>query len=446
MVIALPFSLYLSWHRGENLRTIIRRLAPLGLLLALAFLTQLALASRETSTWNSLEHYPDADFLALVLGWLRVLLWLLSRLLTTAHWLPLPVALQTWELYLGALVLIGLAYGAWRKDIWAVWTLLALMPFLFLTEATLIDMPVGPSRYLYPASAGASLLLARGLYQIGQRPLQIGLLAALLFSSYATLDKTEALSRYTSGRSYIASSQTAHGMQRHGDMPKGIDQLRRAIDLGGDAIDLQDAHTRLILIALDSAQVATPILRAARTHFPDDAKFALAEQVFHSLHADPIQQRHALTALETAGDQSADNAHWIATLYANMGDGYYARRDWPLAIRAYEHALRFDPGRKNTRLLVGWTYFITNRFEDAIAAYRAVLTRGPDSEAQFNMGLAYMALGDLEIAQKTYAEGFARYGRREADQAKVRENLERLTAQGIQPEATRQLLQRYFPD
>ena len=51
-----------------------------------------------------------------------------------------------------------------------------------------------------------------------------------------------------------------------------------------------------------------------------------------------------------------------------MGDGYFARRDWQAATRAYEQALHFNPDRKETRLLVGWTFFMTNRFEDAVAA------------------------------------------------------------------------------
>ena len=432
MVIVLPFSLYLSWHQGENLQTTIRRLAPLALLLALAFFTQLALASRATSTWSSLAVYPDASPFALIWSWLRVLLWLISRLLTTAHWLLLPVyTLQTWELYFGGLALVGLSIGIYRKNLWAVWTFLALMPFIFLTEATLLDMPVGPSRYLYPASAGATLLLAQGLYQIRQRYLQLGLFTVLLISSYLTLDRTEALSRYTSGRSYIANKQ----------LSEGIDQLRRAIDLGQDAIDLEDAHTRLIVVALDSAQIAQPILQQARAHFPDNDKFVLAAQVFLSLQPDTLQQHQALQTLDAARD-----IRWIARLYANMGDGYFARRDWANAIRARENALRYDPSRKETRLLLGWTYFMTNRFEDAIATYRAVLAQGPDSEAHFNIGLAHIALGDTETAAQIYAEGIARYGRREAKAAKARENLEQLVSLGIQTAVAQKLIQRHFPD
>ena len=437
MVIILPFSLYLSRKNAERTTTALRRLAPLAVLLGLAFLAQLALASRETSTWNALEHYPDTDPFALIISWLRVFLWLLSRLLTTAHWLPLPVyTMQTWELYLGGFALIGLAFCVYRSNLWAVWTLLALAPFVFLTEATLLDMPAGPSRYLYPASAGASLLLAQILYRIRQRPLRFGLVLVLLLSSYFTLDKSEALSRYTSGRSYIANRQ----------IPKGIDQLRRAIDTGGEAIDRKDAHTRLLTVALDSTAIAASILQKARGDFPEDIWFALAEQVFHSVGSDSIRQRQAQLSLESNRGQNEGNDRWIAHLYANMGDGYFARRDWTRAIRAHENALRFDAKRKETRLLLGWTYFMTNRFTEAIATYRAVLTQSPDSEAHFSIGLAHIALGDTATATKIYADGIAQYGREQAETAKARDNLERLISLGTQPETARNLILRHFPD
>ena len=62
------------------------------------------------------------------------------------------------------------------------------------------------------------------------------------------------------------------------------------------------------------------------------------------------------------------------------------------------------------------------------------------------MGLAHIALGEVETAVAIYAAGLARYGRREAEAAKARENLERLVALGIQVEIAQQLIQRHYPD
>ena len=437
MVMLLPFSLCLHWQKELRIESMFRRLAPLALLLSLAFFAQLALASRETSTWNALEHYPDTGPVILVLGSLRVFLWLVSRLLTTAYWLPLPVyTMQDWELYLGGLVCVGLALGVRRKNPWALWTLLGLIPFAFLTETTLLDMPVGPSRYLYPASAGACLLLAQLLLKIRQRPLRLGLAIALLLSSYFTQAQTVALSRYTSGRSYIANE----------DLPKGIEQLRRASEEGGWSIDRYDAHIRLIVVSLDSAEIAVPILQNARADFPADVRFALAEQVFLSLSPDSTQQQQARHTLDDASTHNAANARWIAHLYANIGDGFFARRDWAKAIRARENALRYDASLEATQLLLAWTYFMTSRFADAVATYRAVLQKGPNSEAHFNIGLTYIALGETQLAETVYSDGLAQYGRHEAQQANARANLERLISLDIQTSTARQLIERHFPD
>ncbi len=129
---------------------------------------RLQLAAKNTSTWQSIDSYGALPIWDLVLGMVRVLWWFCGRLLTTAHWLPLPIYLQqTWELYLGAVVFALLFWLIWRhKDplrAAALATLIGLFPFLLLTEATILGLPAGPSRYLYLASTGFSLLIAWGL-------------------------------------------------------------------------------------------------------------------------------------------------------------------------------------------------------------------------------------------------------------------------------------------
>ena len=432
MVVVLPFCLCCNRRRGDRFSAAVRRLLPLALLLALAFGLQLALASRDTSTWSSLAVSADTSAVTLIWSWLRVLLWLASRLLPTAHWLPIPVYnLQTWELLVGGLVIAGFGYAVYRRSLWAAWTLLTLLPFVFLTETTLVDMPAGPSRYLYPASAGASLLLARGLCRIRYRYAPAALCALLLVSSYLPGDQTEALSRYTSGRSYIAGNQ----------LPQGVAQLRAAIELGDDAIDLDDAYTRLIVVALDSIEIAPALLQQAQSRLPDNAKFTLAAGVLATMQQ-PHVSAMVLRTLDAARGQREDNARWIGRLYANMAEGYFARQEWPQTIRAARYALRYDSTRKQTALLLGWTYFVTNRFEEAIATYESVLANEPEAEPHFNIGLAHLALGDTETAIRVYAEAAARYG----SNAEARAHLERFVALGVQSASARELLDRHFPD
>lgn len=431
-----PVVLYLSWLHRTTLRETTKHLAPLPLLLALTLAANLALASRQTSTWDSLERYPQSNPLLLILDWGQMLLWLGSRLLSTAHYLPIRVyQLQNWELALGALVIGALCFLAYRRQPWAAWALLSLLPFITLTSQTLLDMPVGPSRYLYPASAGTSLLLAQALWRT-KRPLGIALLLALVASSIYSRPQTEALSRYTSGRSYLANAY----------LPKGIEQLRQATALAPHSTDLEDIYTRLAVVVLDSASIAEPILNEALHYFPEHAKFTIAREVFLALNADTPERIAAQKRLAHLSRQSADNALWIAKLCENAGRGYVARRAPLQAITAYELALYATPRSQHARNQLGWLLFGQNRFEEAIGHYQLSLSEQPNAQAHFDLALAYLALGDLSAAQQTYADAFAQYGRTGAEANGARAHLTRFISLGIQPEMAQRLIERHFAD
>ncbi len=59
----------------------------------------------------------------------------------------------------------------------ALWVLVGPFPYLLLTASTVDGLPAGPSRYLYVASAGSSLLLATVLQWIYRRWRYLGALA-----------------------------------------------------------------------------------------------------------------------------------------------------------------------------------------------------------------------------------------------------------------------------
>jgi tetratricopeptide (TPR) repeat protein len=431
-----PFAFYMNWQRRSSLHEASKHLIPLALLLLLTLAANLALASHQTSTWDSLERYPQSNPLLLLLDWGQMLLWLGSRLLSTAHYMPIDVyQLQSWELALGALCIGALCFLAYGRSLWAAWTLFSLLPFITLTSQTLLDMPVGPSRYLYPASAGASLLIAQGLWQL-KRPLTIALLLVLLASSLYSRPQTEALSRYTSGRSYIANA----------DLPKGIEQLRRAAALAPHSIDLEDTFTRLIAVTLDSASIAEPILSEALHHFPQHAKFTVAREVFLALNGNMPERAVAQQRLFELSQQSAGNAIWIAKLCENAGRGFAERRLVLQAIAAYELALKAAPNNWHTHSELGWLLFTKNRFEEAIAHYKTSLSLQPNAQAHFDLALTYLALGELAMAEQTYAAAFAGYGRTSAESNSARAHLERFVSLGIQREAAQNLVKRYFTD
>ena len=154
---------------------------------------------------DAFHSYSASGFIELVSGLARSFLWLLSRLLSTAHWLPLRSSeRQTWELFLGAALLGLVVYLVWRKpepvSAWAIWTAMLLLPFGLLTEEIILDLHIGPSRYLYFASAGSCAILAWALQRavkiLGswRRPIFASSVTAILAISYTGLKQAEGLS------------------------------------------------------------------------------------------------------------------------------------------------------------------------------------------------------------------------------------------------------------
>ena len=174
MAFLWPFCLYLAWLRGCRLRTALRHLLPLLFLIALELAFIVAITPRENSTWRAFSLYLENDLLSFVSGMGSLLLWMLSRMITTAHWLPVRLyEQQPWELWVGVAVLAALALLIYRKGVpeapCSVWILLSMLPFLPLTDLIILGRPEGPSRYLYPATVGSSLLLAWGIEAVNLR-------------------------------------------------------------------------------------------------------------------------------------------------------------------------------------------------------------------------------------------------------------------------------------
>jgi len=446
-VMIWPFCLYWSWKQGHGLKTILRYLLPFGLLLLPTLVLIFHTMSKEASTWWALRSYASADLLSLLVGMARILLWFSGRLLTTAHWLPIPVyEQQIWELGIGILVLVGLALLMWRKispvDQWAAWTVLMLLPFLLLTEDIILDLPVGPSRYLYLATAGSSLLLAWGIQQAGLQLacrlkslghyLYIASLAALVLFCYTTLKKTEALSFYTSGRSYLASEDTE----------TGIEQLKRAITQGPDVIDLKDTYTRLCLMLMSSSEETRPVLEQALQRFPESIPLNLFCLAIDSMDPDSTRRQQANREIASIR-KDAYVSDLLAQAYYNMGRGFEDKNDHERAILAYRCALEYGPEEVKTLksltvslVSAGYqerahsilrqisqltpqdpntVYYSTalalkieGKTDQAIATCQQALRLQPTAEIFSLLGDCYEQSGQFNQAQKAYQESILR--------------------------------------
>lgn len=523
-VMALPFLLYWSWSRGERFGAALRPLIPVGLVLLLEVYLLLQITDREgATTWVSLRQLAADSLTTTIPAMVRVLLWLTGRLFSTAHWFPLTVyEQQNWEIYFGGLVLAGLGFLIYRDRgmlaHWAIWIPLSLLPFIMISEQIHIHLVHGPSRHLYMASAGSSLLLAWALQRVGQalvRKFATGgyvLYAVVLLSlggvSYVCLKKAESLSYYSIGRFYFLQQ----------DFAVGIPQLERAIAEGADLIPLEDAYYRLCSVKLGTGGDGEQCLAEARWVLPESRRLALMHGAFASFSADPQQRQQGMEEARVAyaaieREKRLDAGAMATGIYYNIGLYFSQIEDAARAIVAYRQALAYD--RANPKILfslaaaynelgqsekgvdalrearsldpqnaaihallgealfasgsvdaaiasyqqalalakddaavhtnLGWALYTAGRVEEAIGHYLHALRDQSHGVALFNLGLAYLARGDKDAAEKTYAQSVAEYGAEYGVRIGAVADLQAFAAQGAGGAVARTILATYWP-
>ena len=145
----LVFRLFTAYSRREDMRVSLVRLLPAGLLSSGAVFSLVYFYPDSIQTYQSI-HVPNPTRIA------EHFVWLTSRLITTAHWLPLPVyAYQRWELFVGfaataLLVFLGFRKGSTVSE-WCVWTAVTILPFSNRLQSSFHEGTSGPSNYLYMA-------------------------------------------------------------------------------------------------------------------------------------------------------------------------------------------------------------------------------------------------------------------------------------------------------
>jgi tetratricopeptide (TPR) repeat protein len=102
----------------------------------------------------------------------------------------------------------------------------------------------------------------------------------------------------------------------------------------------------------------------------------------------------ALNYFETAANRNPRRPEtWIQIGYCKVKQGRNEE-----AIRAYKRALQLRPSAEAYNKL-GDAYYFGGRFDDAIASYKQAARLQPNEpEAYYNLGLAYLEIGDRESA------------------------------------------------
>jgi tetratricopeptide (TPR) repeat protein len=497
-LILFPFALYWTFRTRPNWRLIAKLLGPIALASAGLAVCLLFITVRDAPVWDLVRSLDSFGGLISNLGMaVRHLGLFLSRLLTTAHWLFVPIhTSHPWEPYAGLAVGVLGAYILYKRmrplDIWVVWALLALLPFTPISDQGLFQSPTGFSRYLYFATAGSSLLLAHLLNQTAQllskyfhrsQTIYVSILSVpLAFTSYIGLQQVEALSIYSSARYYIAG----------GEMEVGLERLHAALAGNTAATPLPEVYFHLASMQLYFNEDPDPALRQALALFPDYLWVNLVKSLVDQENNNTlIQQRgqdHLAACIEQAKREGRENllVKNLASLLHNMGKGYFLQQDYPRAVRTFERVLEINPDKHNTRkalgatyaelgfqyfeqnrhdlaieayqqtldlnpddrlarISLGWLFYFQGRWQEAIDQYRLALKHEVDADVQFALGLAYLANRDDKAAQTTYAQGIRLFGVEEAQRIGVLQNLDALIKNSEENIVAREIRMAYWP-
>ena len=386
-------------------------------------------ASQITAVDSSFDLVRDFTF------WL----WYVGRLIATAHWLPAKLSTQpeTWEVLLGVLGVIGVGWSVYRRldvSVWGVWSLVTLLPFIN-NPNTIV---AGPSRYLYLASVGTSVLLAWGIWKVAHaiftqqnsgRLFVCTVLGALCVSSAVALHRAEALGFYNSGRAAIAREH----------LQMGAEQYARAIQRDQDLIPAETYHryaTAMFGLGKSpDALIGDMLLGGARLSelrallgvsaflAEDDMRHAWGrEQVLKEMAsesmASPIRHRTAL-ALQNLATYFQTQEHFerAIALYDlaltlkpdypivlyNMGSALFHAGDVSAAEEKFRAALTVDGRYVDAWKDLGNLCYQQKRFDEAISAYeRAVEIAPRDVDMLQTLGILYHQQKKLAQAIQIY--------------------------------------------
>ena len=407
---------YYAWHRGYGLRAWWRHVVP-GMLLLGGMLLGLLISPKETTTLIALEAYGSMPVSSLVSRIGDGLLVYLSRLVSTAHWLPMTLhEVHPWEATLGWVVLAGLlgwvVRHAFPTAFWAIWVLISLLPFLVLAPTH-----DGGTRYLYIPSAGIAGLIA-GCIHSGSRGLNaryrpwgfcmaVLVTAGLLGYSHRSLKQVEALSLYYSARYHL------HAEERQ----IGIELLQRALACQSDQVPLDELYWFWLNALLKENGDIEPLLRRAGEHCPTGPRVRALILAFDSLSSDEPRRSQALHHLagiaqqayqEEAGDTFRST---MSTVYYNLAHGAYSRGEYSRAVQACRLSLEYVDRLKPLSLLACSLAQIEGRMEEALQVYRYMLDNCDLPEGSSNLfvqvGINLQNQGQVNEAIRAYRRALA---------------------------------------
>ena len=393
-VFILGVCAYIAYERTRSIREAVLRIAPAFCLggaglICLIVLYPHAAQFQDMSPATGVERYFQY----------------LGHLILYAFCLPV----EMWDKSEGywdtaSSLIVGMGYAAlllWlilkRKiPIWALWTLLALLPF--------ITKPNFHWRYFYFATAGSSLVLGYCIYHAFTRIAKLSLpkfvapivgiaiIGILFASSIFAHKKAEAIALYSSGRSHLAREF----------FDEGIEYFTLALEKNARGIPT-DAYERLSLSSFGEGKNPTHILLEGLKHYPNHPQHTpeLNLMLGLSMYLDDTQITEGKALVRKIYESSANKANLRAlagTCLSNLAQYYSNNKDYEKAVSMCREALVFQPNNYKVRLKLVSLFFKLNRTNEAIQATRQAIDMYPKNQ---DMALSiFLTL----IEAKQYAE------------------------------------------
>ena len=216
-----------------------------------------------------------------------------------------------------------------------------------------------------------------------------------------------------------------------------LENLDRAILAYRRALEFDPDRT------MTSKSLVTALASAGRQ---SEAVMAALEAVERNPDAPPGLQVTASFALLASG--RAEEA--VALCHRALKDEGVTEVQRETAFRIYGGILKGAYGEVSNSAAVrmGMDLWDGGRVEEAVRAFRQALEKDAGNHrAHFGLALlALLAQGQVEEAERLYAEGVARFGQSAAEEAGVPEGLRKLIAQGIQVEPAQAMLTTHWPE
>ena len=288
-----------------------------------------------------------------------------------------------------------------KIPIWALWTLLALVPF--------ITKPNFHWRYFYFATAGSSLVLGYCIYhaitRIAKLPLPkfvaptvgIAIIGILFISSIFAHKKAEAIALYSSGRSHLAREF----------FDEGLEYFTLAIQKNARGIPI-DAYERLSLASFGEGKNPVHILLEGMKHYPDHPQLTpeLNLMLGLSMYLDDTQITEGKALVRKIYDSSANKTRLrelAGTCLSNLAGYYSKNKNYEKALSLYREALIFLPNHPNAGFMLVQLLFKLNSTNEAIQATCQAIDMYPKNQ---QMVLSFSA---ILTEKEQYAEAEKMY-------------------------------------